>query len=61
MNNTIDNVVGILVDLWETAKVWISKLFSWGDSYQKYLVYGLLIFLVSKILKLNIRVNTGRR
>jgi hypothetical protein len=44
---------------------WIDHLFNWGDqytpAYSKLLVYGLLIFLTSKVLKVKWNLNTGSK
>lgn len=44
---------------------WVDHLFNWGDqytpAYSKLLVYGLLIFLTSKVLKVKWNLNTGSK
>lgn len=50
-------------DLISKITGWIDHLFGWGDTYtagySKLLVYGLLIFLLSKMLKIKLNINSG--
>lgn len=52
----MDVVNGVL----DKVTQWIDTGFSWfgfySNGYSKYLVYGLLIFLLSKMLKINWKV-----
>lgn len=56
MENYIDRFLSFLGDLFGTLKVWITKLFSWGEGNQMYLIYALLIYLASKIFKVKIKL-----
>lgn len=53
INGLIDKMTG-----------WIDHLFGWGDvgvnNYSKLLVYGFLIFLGSKMIKIKWNLNTGK-
>lgn len=50
--------MNVLTGLVTSITGWINRLFGFGDfysaGYSKYLVYGLLIFLLSKMLKVKV-------
>lgn len=54
---TIDGLVGKLTG-------WVDKAFEffglYTSKYSKYLVYALMLFVLSKILKINLKLDTGR-
>jgi hypothetical protein len=54
VNNLVNKVTG-----------WIDNLFNsfgfYTQGYSQYLVYGLLIFLLSKMLKVKLDVNVGKK
>lgn len=53
---TVDDLVGKITG-------WVDKLFEffglYTSKYSKYLVYALMLFVVSKILKVNLKLDTG--
>jgi hypothetical protein len=55
---TIDGLVG-------KATGWVDKLFEffgvYTAKYSKYLVYGLIIFLLGKMLKIKFNIDTSRK
>ncbi len=57
--------MNILTNLITKITGWIDRVFGFGDyytaGYSKYLVYGLLIFLLSKMLKVKVDYKTGGR
>ncbi|MFD0591154.1 hypothetical protein ACFQZE_24450 [Paenibacillus sp. GCM10027627] len=57
----MDNTVGGLVG---KATGWIDKIFEffglYTSKYSKYLVYALMIWVASKMLKVNLKLDTGK-
>jgi hypothetical protein len=63
VGDAVSGVAGTASGLITKATGWVDKGFEffglYTSKYSKYLVYGLLIFLASKMFKFNFKINTG--
>lgn len=61
--NAAGAVTGAVSGVVNKASGWVDNLFSifgvYTASYSKYIVYGLLILAISKVIKIKFNVNTG--
>lgn len=62
MNN--NNIWDTLIELVRAPFGWVDKIFAYfglyTQGYSKYLVYGFLIFVLSKILKIKVNIDTKK-